>query len=433
MGSDKKDLIAKLEEISAQYAEVIAIKSEMDGFVPEDCYNRKVIVPQFLGEYANDKERNAWQEAIEHDRDDAIQEMAKAYKYVRAPKQPKKPEISKEPTLDTKTEAECKQKGGCFPVVGIFVGALSLLTLLTNGSDLDSGTLIGNWIILAICVAAIGHYYHKLKQAKTKDQDIFNEVLESYERNNQELLDDYDAQMKEYQQGLVVYEQKCKEFLQQYAAWREIYLQHLAEEAVIKKQLENDRAMAVKKIQEERYAPALQKLEANNDLVTVKYLPVLNTIIDLIKSGRADDLKEAVNLYEDLVYREKQLQLQREQEEQRRYEEEQRRQDEERHHREQMKFQQDQERQRRYEEEQRRQEDERRHREDMKQREQQERDRQYAERRQQEENRRRQERAELDRKREERNATQRQCNTCSQVGHCSMAFRRPNCASYRPR
>ena len=221
--------------------------------------------------------------------------------------------------------------------------------------------------------------------------------------------------------------------MKDYQAWREIYIQSVNEEAYILDKLEADRVSAVKKIYEERYTPAVAALNETNDLITDEYLPVLNVIIDLLKSGRADDLKEAINLFEDIVYRERQLALEREKEEQRRLEEEQRRRDEERRHREDMQFRKDQERQRQREEERRQQDAERRHREEMDQRERQERDRQNEERRRADEERRRADRAELDRKQEEERNTRDQCNRCAQNSHCSMAFRRPNCASFRPR
>lgn len=69
----------------------------------------------------------------------------------------------------------------------------------------------------------------------------------------------------------------------------------------------------------------------------------------------------------------------------------------------------------------------------MAQREKQERDRQYEENRLRQEQQRKDERAESERRRQEDEATRRQCNTCALCGNCSMAFRRPNCASYRPR
>ena len=226
-----------------------------------------------------------------------------------------------------------------------------------------------------------------------------------------------------------------KQFLEEYKAWREIYIKRVKEEAKIEKQLAADRKAAVEKIYQERYIPAEAALSAENDLVSEDYLPVLNVLIDLLRSGRADGLKEAINLYEELVYRERQLQLQREQEEQRRYEEQQRREDEERRYREDMKFRQEQEYQRQREEQQRRSDEERRHREDMRAREAQERSRQLAEK---ERIRKEEYRAHMDKieqERKQRNAGQAQCRACAHAGRCNISIHNnaPTCTGFTPR
>lgn len=175
---------------------------------------------------------------------------------------------------------------------------------------------------------------------------------------------EHKVKIKEYESECTSYKLRRQDFLDAYSEWREDYIKHLREEEGIEEKLEEDRTREIRKIYDTQYVPAKDKLDACNDLITEEYLPVLDFIIDLIKSKRADDLKEAINLYEEIVYRERQLKLQREKEEQRRREEEIRRADEERRHREDMKLREDQERQRRYDEEQRqRKEDERQARE----------------------------------------------------------------------
>ena len=229
-------------------------------------------------------------------------------------------------------------------------------------------------IITVLAAAAFLFFGYMVKQLKAEEAKKEAEALAAYNRQKEEIMAEYAKKMKVYEGECTEYEVTLKSFLEDYLAWREIFIQSVKEEAQIAEKLEADRKAAVEKIYEERYLPAEAALNECNDLVSEEYLPNLKVIIDLLKSKRADDLKEAINLYEELVYRERQLQLQREQEEQRRREEEQRRQDEERRHKEEMQFRESQERQRRYEEEQRRRDEERHHQEDMKQREQQARD-----------------------------------------------------------
>ena len=358
MSMPKNELITKLEEISALYANTVAIQSQMDDFTPEDHYDRQVVVPQFPGEYKSEKERNAWKELIGHDEEDAVQIMDMAYERVHCPKEPAKPNIGKRPENTHDTANALKKKLGCLPIVAAFVAVCSLISGgLFSG---EAGTIIGNLVIIGACAVAVLFFLKKYKSAQQADEEVTKVMIKNYDESKQEAEEKYEQDMNIYQTERTAYILSKGDFLEEYTAWREIYLDHLREEAEIEEKLEADRIAGVNRIYEEQYVPAQKKLEESNDLITAEYLPVLHIIIELIKSGRADDLKEAVNLYEELVYRERQLQLQREQEEQRRYEEEQRRRDEERRYQEEKQFREDQERQRRYDAEQQRREEERR-------------------------------------------------------------------------
>ena len=358
MGMPKNELITKLEEISTLYANTVAIQSQMDDFTPEDHYDRQVVVPQFPGEYKSEKERNAWQELIGHDEEDAVQIMDMAYERVHCPKEPAKPNIGKRPENTHDTANALKKKLGCLPIVAAFVAVCSLISGgLFSG---EAGTIIGNLVIIGACAVAVLFFLKKYKSAQQADEEVTKVMIKNYDESKREAEEKYEQDMNIYQTERTAYILSKGDFLEEYTAWREIYLDHLREEAEIEEKLEADRIAGVNRIYEEQYVPAQKKLEESNDLITAEYLPVLHIIIELIKSGRADDLKEAVNLYEELIYRERQLQLQREQEEQRRYEEEQRRRDEERRYQEEKQFREDQERQRRYDAEQQRREEERR-------------------------------------------------------------------------
>lgn len=427
----KNELIAKLEEISALYANIEAIRVEMNDFISEDHYDRQIVVPPFPGEYKSEKERKAWQNRINHDKDNAVKMMGAAYEKAFAPKKPVKPNIGKRPEPEPALVNELKKKQGWIPLVA---GGVAACALLSGGLFYgETDTFIGIIVILLACAAAGLFYYTKLRRAKEADKEVADIMIRTYEENKVEAEEKYARDMETYTAGQTAYLLSKSNFLEEYTAWRDVYRTHLREEEEIEEKLEADRVAGVNRIYEKQYVPAQKKLEESNDLIAAEYLPVLHIIIELIKSGRADDLKEAVNLYEELVYRERQLKLQREQEERRRYEEEQRRQDEERRYQQQMQQRREEERQRRYEEQRRREDEERRHREDMALRERQERDRQYEERRRIEEDRRRADKAELERKRREERDTMDQCNRCALNGRCSMSFRRPNCASYRPR
>lgn len=83
---------------------------------------------------------------------------------------------------------------------------------------------------------------------------------------------------------------------------------------ILKKNKENDR----QKIETE-YREKIAKIEDDypDEYIGEKYYPDLDEIIELIKSGRADTIKEAINLFEEIKYKERQLEIQREEAEER--------------------------------------------------------------------------------------------------------------------
>lgn len=368
MGLEKNELILKLEEISRLYVNTVSIRSKMDSFTPEDHYERKVPLPTFPGKYKTNGERDRLLRAIDHKEKDAVTQIEAAYKHIFEPRKPNAPQIKdfKEPEA-TYDEKEQVRKYGCLAAAGAGLGglfAVSIIATLGNGIS---------FVPLAIVViGALLFVFGRNKKKKIKEDQLKrrDEALLAYNQEKAALLEDYKVKMQAYEEATEVYKGNLQQFLENYPQWREAFLKRMQEEMDITQKLEEDREAGIQKIFEEEYLPVETALNEANTLVTEEYLPVLDIIIDLLRNGRADDLKEAINLYEDIVYRERQLALEREKEAQRQREEQQRRQDEERHHKEQMKFQQSQERQRQREEERRQQDAERHHREDMKQREQ---------------------------------------------------------------
>lgn len=426
----KEEVIEKLKKISELYLETRRVIYDIKNFSPVDQYERKCVVPTFPGNYENEGTRRSLEHSVSHEKDDAVKQMEAVYRRTCAPKKPKKlPEpIIKEFTNSELRELEIKKDTAkTKSKVTLFVGIPILLALLPYFNNFL--TAIVGIAVFAICVYIFLSSKKTMRQAEEKYTEIYNAAMEEYNQQKEKTLSEYEQQEKDYEQRQAEFERQLSAFLDQYCEWREQYIQHIDEEKAIKERLENDRKQGVNHLYEESFLPAKKKLDQYNDCLSEEYLPVIDTLIDLLRNGRADDIKEAINLYEEIQYRERQLEFQREQEARRRYEEDRKRQDEERRYGEQMSFQREQERQRQREEKQRRDDEERHHREEMSFREKQERERKQ----QQEAERRRQERAEFERKQAEDRDRSRQCNTCALSGRCSMSFRRSNCASYRPR
>lgn len=432
MSLSKEDLIRKLEKISVLYDKSMSIQLKMDDFIPEDNYERKILVPDFPSTYVNDADIQELEESIDHSDEDALEQMGEVYDRHYAPLKPEEPKIKNFEYSDSSESRNKQSKFGCLSYLAAGISAFFLLSLILGTADGAESTIT----IIAIIAAALFIVFRVVLKTEIKNNEIKKaDALSLYTAKKEEILVDYQEKIKLYESDCVSYKLRKSDFLDEYVEWRKIYLEGLEEEFEIEEKLEADRIAAVEKINNEEFIPAVNDLAEFNDIVSTEYLSVIDTIIDLLKSSRADDLKEAINLYEDIVYRERQLQLQKEQEEQRRYEEECRRLDEERRHREEMEFREEQEKQRRREEERREQEAERRHREDMQARKTEERNREIRER----ERIRSEELKQARIKREEENklhsAAKAQCQACAHAGKCSMTVynKTPNCTGFTPR
>lgn len=412
----KDELISKLEAISVLRDKALSIKQKMENFVPEDIYERKVVVPVFPGEYKSDDEREEIENSIDHSENNAIEQMAESYDRLYAPQKPVEPKIKE---FEYRTDVATTNKQTKWKLYSYISGGVSGFFFLS----IILGTADGAWFtIFAISIIAALlclFFRNKLKNEIEAEKKKKEEALFAYTEHKNKLTEEYQEKLESYESEYAAYQLRRQDFLDEYVNWREIYLESEDEEAQIEEQLEADRVAAVEKIRADEFTPALQEVvEVNNDLITNEYLPAIDIIIDLLKSGRADDLKEAINLYEDILYRERQLKLQREQEEQRRYEEECRRQDEERRYQEEKQFREGQERQRRKEEEQRLNFEKKK----------------YEEQKAMEnEERLRKQREESAQQSKLTHETRLQCDSCSCRSGCYLVYKRANCPSYRPK
>jgi len=420
MNIEKRELIERLGTISALYDKTKEIESKMKNYTPVDNYERQVQLPPFPGEYKSGLEREAWAKKIDHTANDAVSQMEEAYKNVYEPKKPDAPQVKsfEKPGATSEENSRSSQLGCLTTGSGIF-GAIFTLSALFS---IAGGAFIFTAIIAVIFDLMFAYSIIKSKEIKSAQKKRADDALIAYNREKATIFADYQAKLQAYEADCEAFKAKLQTFLNNYISWREVCLQRAAEEARIREKLIADGQMGVKKIYDEEYIPAINTLNGYNNILSAEYLPAIDTIRNLLINDRADDLKEAINLYEDIAYRERQLALEQEKEEQRQREEEQRRQDEERRYREERIFQERKELQRQREEEKRQKDAERRHREEMDQRDRQERNRQAEEKR-------RADKA----ARDERAATERQCRACASLGSCTLAFKRANCTSFRPK
>lgn len=322
--SEKNKLIEKLEAISILHQRAVSIREKMNDYIPEDNYERKIILPLFPGEYSNEEEREYLKESVDHSDYDAVETMGNVYDSSYAPKKPAEPKIK---DFEYRMSSESKNmldKLGCFSYIAVAVSGFFLLSLLLGTADGAKTTIV---IIAIIAAIAFGYLRYMINNKRKEENGKEADALGVYNEEKDAIFEKYQEDLKKYENDCVAYAAERKEFLNEYEKWREVYLESQEEESEIDEKLEADRLAVVKKIETEEFTPVAEDLVVLNDIVALEYLPVLDDIIDLLKSGRADDFKEAVNLYEDIVYRERQLELEMEKEEQRRYEAERERED----------------------------------------------------------------------------------------------------------
>lgn len=419
MDLSKNELLEKLDTISSRYGEVVAIKEKMNSFVPEDIYIRQVELPDFPEAEGGEADTANFKNNVDH-KDDSGSGFIRAYERTYAvPKPPKEP---KEP----KFEEPKKPIGLLLLYVATALAALTAAMQVGN-FVLEIFTFSLDWrdlftlVFAALAAIVAGGFFIGSLFMKKSYREKVNRARIAFDLEQKPMKDEYNEKLSQYEYDMQVYRQKEQDYIDAYWAWRTIYLEHLDEEERVKAQLEIDRQEAVKQIEENELAPAKARLDEVNDLLSEKYLPAINKLIELIKSGRADTLKEAINLYEEILYKEKQLELEKEKEERKEYIQMLQLLAEQRRHERKMEIRRMLELEREIEEE-RRQEEERHRRWEE------------EERREKEE---KEERARQDRERwdkaQERHNTVIQCNSCARRSGCRVPYTRPNCASYLPK
>lgn len=361
---EKTELIQKLKRIRAAHSDVKGVQARIQSATAKDTYERKVKVP-------------------------------------KAPVEPRRVAKPKKEVTSLKSfayygvsyfESAIKRLG--IAVIVEFVVWLAVrLGVENDGSEADAVQIgVANFflVVLLLTVGAIGACVGINLYRWMKKRAEYPAYLEQVERDHQ-------ARMKKYNDS----EERYAAYLAEKEEYDEIVSAAEREEEKIAAQLKKDLQVITDKMRESELKPALKRMEEENGgLINDSYYADLPQIIELLEMGRADSLKEALNLLAEIKHKENQLAMQRAQEEERRREREEALEREER----------------------RRQEDiarEERHRE--------------QERREQE--RRREQEAREKAKEESRNhqSAIAQCSMCANIHGCPNYAKSPNCPNFRHR
>ena len=172
MGEQKKELITKLEKISALYKNTVKIQAEMDEFVPEDNYKREVIVPAFPGDFQTEEERAVWTDRLDHTGAEAPEVAEQAHRRFYGPQKPEKPKIK---DFEKPEDRELRNKqtkfnglSKIFAGIAIFFFLGTLLNLNDEYSVLP--TLIIITVLAAVAFLFFGYMVKKLKAEEAKKE-----------------------------------------------------------------------------------------------------------------------------------------------------------------------------------------------------------------------------------------------------------------------
>ena len=252
----KQNELTKLYELKDIYSNLLEVKKKIHNVKVEDNYERTVTVPDFK---------------------------------VQPPEEVEKPQeqiMTKENFLKLRLHF----KGGII-LGSIIAGIVFLSFLLSQEIGLF---LIFMGIVATVAAINVIKYlravsdYGKYKSGSEKMYQIELEKYEKYRRKRHA----YNERVKEHEK---------------------IVKKHKEEEEKIKDKICEEVEKIQNEIRKKEYDPIWNELcEKSKDVLSEEYFDDIYTIIELMENGRADSIKEAINLFEQIKHREKQLELERE-------------------------------------------------------------------------------------------------------------------------
>ncbi len=183
----------------------------------------------------------------------------------------------------------------------IFLTAVAIFIFLSSFfSDLQWWTNVLRKISISIiALAGIFVFIDLIKYLKRKSQ--YREYVSQCDY-------EFSLEKKKYEAYLQQYEKYAIE-LKNYEKMRKLAAK---EEDEIYDCKRKDTEEMQKELRTAKYDPIIAKLnEQNNGLIADIYLKDINQIINILEQGRADSLKEALNVLEDIKFKEEQLNLER--------------------------------------------------------------------------------------------------------------------------
>ena len=246
---EKKEIIAKLKNLNNIYKKSLEAQNKIENVKVKDNYERVVVVPE----------------------------------------EPACPLEVEEPIKEIKTKSEFVNE-----ILGPFFVAYMVLGLMFASFIALRNVAVTIFSVVLIGISITCHVLMSKKRALKYDDYV--------ENTNNQYKEDLNA-YKEYLTEVKLYNKEINTYNRQLKL-------HEEEEKEIRHKINEEENRIKEEIIEKEYDPLVEKLEKENDgIIGKKYYEDLLDIIDLLESGRADTIKEALNLFEDIKQKNIQFEL----------------------------------------------------------------------------------------------------------------------------
>ena len=192
-----------------------------------------------------------------------------------------------------KKDKEGKER--IFKVVLIATIVLLALYFLTHWNFLNTVSVIG-----IFATAVLGYFYNTSRKQYNKKKEVYDKSVEKYNKTNKEFLSSLEVFEEEKEACIMA----AKEYADNYAVAYDNFLNEFLEKV-------EGEAEAEKRIED------IEKELYKKDIIIPEYYHLIGDIISNLKSGRAEDYKEALNIAIAEEKEENERRIRLEQEEQR--------------------------------------------------------------------------------------------------------------------
>jgi len=186
-------------------------------------------------------------------------------------------------------------KGKIFKIALIVTAALLILYFLTDWGFLNTLSVLG-----IFATAGLGYFFNSSKKEYDKKKRVYDESVAKFNKTNNEFL----SALENFEEEKEYCIKNAKEYSDRYAITYDKSIKNFLEKT-------QNEAKSNERIEE------IEKELSENNMIVPEYYHLIGNIISNLKSGRAEDYKESLNLAIREEQEENERQIRLEQEERR--------------------------------------------------------------------------------------------------------------------